>query len=147
MDARTDVPVALNRGAYHLEALNPPVSNSDLTVRLHRTRASLNVERADTREAGDEVVVDGWSRDDPLRLPPNRRVPFGSIVNPMRAHCTAACRERWVNRCYAFGINTRAMTIDPERLRELTAELGFMPATTDATDIERRAGVRLRLRR
>ena len=40
-----------------------------------------------------------------------------------------------------------AATIDMHRLRELTAELGFMPATTDATDIERRAGVRLRLRR
>ena len=37
--------------------------------------------------------------------------------------------------------------IDMHRLRELTAELGFMPATTDAADIERRAGVRLRLRR
>ena len=40
-----------------------------------------------------------------------------------------------------------AAMIDMHRLRELTAELGFMPATTDATDIERRAGVRLRLRR
>ena len=29
------------------------------------------------------------------------------------------------------------MTIDPERLRELTAELGFMPATPDAADIDR----------
>jgi hypothetical protein len=28
------------------------------------------------------------------------------------------------------------MTIDAERLRELTAELGFMPATTDEADIE-----------
>ena len=28
-----------------------------------------------------------------------------------------------------------AATIDMHRLRELTAELGFMPATTDATDI------------
>jgi hypothetical protein len=27
--------------------------------------------------------------------------------------------------------------IDTERLRELTAELGFMPATTDEADIER----------
>ena len=33
-----------------------------------------------------------------------------------------------------------AATIDMHRLRELTAVLGFMPATTDATDIERRGG-------
>jgi hypothetical protein len=33
-----------------------------------------------------------------------------------------------------------AAMIDMHRLRELTAELGFMPATTDATDIERRGG-------
>jgi len=30
-----------------------------------------------------------------------------------------------------------ATMIDMNRLRELTAELGFMPATTDAADIER----------
>jgi hypothetical protein len=29
------------------------------------------------------------------------------------------------------------MTIDAERLRELAAELGFWPATTDEADIER----------
>jgi len=29
------------------------------------------------------------------------------------------------------------MTIDTERLRELAAELGFWPATTDEADIER----------
>jgi hypothetical protein len=29
------------------------------------------------------------------------------------------------------------MTIDTERLRQLAAELGFWPATTDETDIER----------
>jgi hypothetical protein len=29
------------------------------------------------------------------------------------------------------------MTIDAERLRELAAELGFRPATTDEADIER----------
>ena len=32
---------------------------------------------------------------------------------------------------------TQAMTIDTERLRELAAELGFRPATTDEADIER----------
>jgi hypothetical protein len=32
---------------------------------------------------------------------------------------------------------TQAMTIDTERLRELAAELGFWPATTDEADIER----------
>jgi len=29
------------------------------------------------------------------------------------------------------------MTIDMQRLRELAAELGFWPATTDEADIER----------
>ena len=33
---------------------------------------------------------------------------------------------------------TQAMTIDTERLRELAAELGFWPATTDEADIEHR---------
>ena len=33
---------------------------------------------------------------------------------------------------------TQAMTIDTERLRELAAELGFWPATTDEADIEPR---------
>jgi hypothetical protein len=32
---------------------------------------------------------------------------------------------------------TQAMTVDTERLRELAAELGFWPATTDEADIER----------
>jgi hypothetical protein len=39
-------------------------------------------------------------------------------------------------------VRARAMTIDTERLRELAAELGFWPATTDEADINARGRAR-----
>jgi hypothetical protein len=92
----------------------------------HEVRIVAELRKQGEHERAEEFRLKAMRRT-PRRIP-EHLVPLAGT--PLGLPTPASCRP------VRGRASTQAMTIDTEGLRELAAELGFWPATTDEADIE-----------